>query len=204
MSSNEKSVESNKGQKEDLASVLKSLAFFVLLALFLRASAFAAYKIPSSSMEDTLKIGDHIFANKLSYGFRLPFMEHTILDYDFPDRGDVVIFTLTENPSIDIIKRVVGLPGDEVEVRGRAVFLNGELYEEDSEYSVWKEGGIKDFGPVVVPENHVLLLGDNRDHSRDSRFWDNPFLDRRRIVGRAFVIWWNWSRPLERMFTMIR
>jgi signal peptidase I len=191
-------------EKEDIRSVLKSLALFVMLALFLRASAFAAYKIPSSSMEDTLKIGDHIFANKLSYGFRLPFMEYTVIDYDFPDRGDVVIFTLPENPSIDIIKRVVGLPGDQIEVRGRTLYLNGEPFGKDKEYSIWKEGGVKDFGPVVVPEDHVLLLGDNRDHSRDSRFWDNPFLDRRRIVGRAFVIWWNWSKPLDRMFTMIR
>lgn len=191
-------------KKEDIWSVLKSLAIFVLLALFLRASAFAAYKIPSSSMEDTLKIGDHLFANKLSYGFRLPFMEHTLFDYDFPERGEVVIFTLSENPSIDIIKRVIGVPGDEVEVRGRTLYLNGEPYIKDREYAIWREGGLKDFGPVVVPEDHVFLLGDNRDHSRDSRFWDTPFLERKRIVGRAFVIWWNWSKPIERMFTLIR
>ncbi len=191
-------------KKEDIWSVLKSLAIFVLLALFLRASAFAAYKIPSSSMEDTLKIGDHLFANKLSYGFRLPFMEHTLFDYDFPERGDVVIFTLSENPSIDIIKRVIGVPGDEVEVRGRTLYLNGEPYTKDREYAIWREGGLKDFGPVVVPEDHVFLLGDNRDHSRDSRFWDTPFLERKRIVGRAFIIWWNWSKPMERMFTLIR
>ncbi len=191
-------------EKEDIRSVLKSLVLFVLLALFLRASAFAAYKIPSSSMEDTLKIGDHIFANKLSYGFRLPFMEYTVLDYDFPERGEVIIFTLSENPSIDIIKRVIGLPGDQIELKGRTLFINGEPYEKDREYTIWKEGGVKDFGPVVVPEDHVFLLGDNRDHSRDSRFWDDPFLDRKRIVGRAFVIWWNWSKPSERMFTMIR
>lgn len=191
-------------EKEDIRSVLKSLVIFVLLALFLRASAFAAYKIPSSSMEDTLKIGDHIFVNKLSYGFRLPFMEHTVLDYDFPERGDVVVFTLTENPSIDIIKRVIGVPGDQIEVQGKNLFVNGEILKDDTSYAVWKEGGIKDFGPVMVPEGHVLLLGDNRDHSRDSRFWESPFLDRKRIVGRAFVIWWNWSKPLDRMFTVIR
>jgi len=191
-------------EKEDVKSVIKSLVFFILLALFFRASAMAAYKIPSSSMEDTLKIGDHIFVNKLSYGFRLPLMEHTVFDYSMPEREDIVVFTLTENPSIDIIKRVIGVPGDEVEVRGRSLFINGSKYEPDERYAIWKDGGIKDFGPVVVPEDHVLLLGDNRDHSRDSRFWDSPFLSRKRLVGRAFVIWWNWSKPIERMFTLIR
>ncbi|HMO18906.1 MAG TPA: signal peptidase I [Oligoflexia bacterium] len=191
-------------EKEDIKSVLKSLVFFVLLALFFRASALAAYKIPSSSMEDTLQIGDHIFVNKLSYGFRLPFMTHTILDYDLPERGDIVVFTLPENSSIDIIKRVIALPGDEIEVLGKKVFINGKEYVDDARYAIWREGGLRDFGPVIVPPDHVILLGDNRDHSRDSRFWDSPFLPRSRIVGRAFVIWWNWSKPKERMFTMIR
>lgn len=191
-------------EKEDVWSVIKSLIFFIGLALFFRASALAAYKIPSGSMEDTLKIGDHIFVNKLSYGFRLPFMEKTILDYDYPERGDVVVFTLPEDSSTDIIKRVIGLPGDLVEVRGMSVYINGEKYTEDEKYAIWRDGGIKDFGPITVPADTVLLLGDNRDKSRDSRFWSEHFLDRKRIVGRAFVIWWNFSNPLDRMFRVIR
>ncbi len=190
-------------EKEDLLSVIKSLLFFIALALVFRASVMAPYKIPSSSMEDTLKIGDHIFVNKLSYGLRLPFSTFTVFDYSTPSRGDVVVFTLPEDSSIDIIKRVIGLPGDKVEVRGKEVFVNDQLLEE-SNYAEWRKGGIKDFGPMVVPEGKVLLLGDNRDHSRDSRFWDDHFLDKKRIVGRAFVIWWNWSKPLERIFKVIR
>lgn len=190
-------------EKEDFWSVLKSLVFFIGLALFFRASALAAYKIPSGSMEDTLKIGDHIFVNKLSYGFRLPLMEKTVIDYSMPERGDIVVFTLPEDPSTDIIKRVIGLPGDSIEVKGREVFINGKKYQEDERYALWRDGGIKDFGPMEVPTDKVLLLGDNRDKSRDSRFWDDHFLDRSRIVGRAFVIWWNWSRPLDRMFRII-
>lgn len=191
-------------EKEDVWSVIKSLIFFIGLALFFRASALAAYKIPSGSMEDTLKIGDHIFVNKLSYGFRLPFMDETLFDYSYPERGDVVVFTLPEDPSTDIIKRVIGLPGDQVEVRGMSVFINGEKYTEDEKYAVWRDGGIKDFGPMTIPPETVLLLGDNRDKSRDSRFWSNHFLDRKRIVGRAFVIWWNFSNPGDRMFRVIR
>ena len=190
-------------EKEDFWSVVKSLAFFIALALFFRASALAAYKIPSGSMEDTLKIGDHIFVNKLIYGFRLPFMEKTIVDYNMPKRGDVVVFTLPEDPSTDIIKRVIGLPNDQVEVRGTSVYINGEKYLEDEKYAIWRDGGVKDFGPMIVPKDTVLLLGDNRDKSRDARFWSYPFLSRNRIVGNAFVIWWNWSNPIDRMFRVI-
>lgn len=191
-------------EKEDFWSLLKSLVFFVALALFFRASALAAYKIPSGSMEDTLKIGDHIFVNKLSYGFRLPFMENTLFNYDLPKRGDIVVFTLPDEPSTDIIKRVIGLPGDEIEVRGTSVFINGQKYVEDERYALWREGGIKDFGPSTVPPDKILLLGDNRDKSRDSRFWNDHFLDRSRIVGRAFIIWWNFSNPLDRIFRIIK
>jgi signal peptidase I len=191
-------------EKEDLFSVVKSLALFLILAIFFRASTLAAYKIPSGSMEETLKIGDHIFVNKLRYGFRLPFMENTIFDYSSPSRGDIVVFTLPEDSSTDIIKRVIGLPGDEIEVRGTSVFINGQKYEEDEKYAIWRDGGKKDFGPEIVPPDTVLLLGDNRDKSRDARFWENPFLSRKRIVGKAFIIWWNWSKPLDRIFRTIK
>lgn len=190
-------------KKEDLKSELKSIAIFIMLALAFRASIVQAYKIPSASMEDTLQIGDHIFVNKISYGFRLPFMEKALFRYDAPKREDIVVFTLPEDPSIDIIKRVMAVPGDEVEVRGTKLFINGTEYD-DSRYAIWREGGLKDFGPMKVPEGRVLLLGDNRDHSRDSRFWNDHFLEMDRIVGRAFVIWWNWSNPTGRMFRVIR
>lgn len=190
-------------KEEDFKSELKSLLVFIALALLFRASVVAAYKIPSASMEDTLLIGDHIFVNKVAYGLRLPFMEKTLFNYDLPEREDIVVFTLPEDPSIDIIKRVVGLPGDEVEVRGTKLYVNGALYD-DSRYAVWRDGGIKDFGPMKVPEGRVYLMGDNRDHSRDSRFWNDHFLELDRVVGRAFLIWWNWSNPTDRMFRVIR
>ena len=192
-------------EKEDVKSVVISLLFFIALALFFRASALAAYKIPSGSMKDTLKIGDHIFVNKLAYGFRLPFMENTLFNYSLPSREDIVVFTLPEpdDPSIDIIKRVIGLPGDTVEVRGTDLYINGEKYLDDERYAVWREGGIKNFGPVEIPEDHIFLLGDNRDKSRDARYWENPFLHKSRIVGEAFIIWWNMNNPLDRMFKVI-
>ena len=190
-------------KKEDIKSEIKSIAIFIMLSLAIRSSIVQAYKIPSASMEDTLQIGDHIFVNKIAYGFRLPFMENTLFNYSTPERENIVVFTLPEDPSIDIIKRVIGLPGDEIEVKGTKLFINGAEYD-DSRYALWREGGLKDFGPMKVPDGRVLLLGDNRDHSRDSRFWDDHFLPVDRIVGRAFIIWWNWSNPTERMFRVIR
>ncbi len=191
-------------------SFFKTLTLFLIAAFFLRASVVEAYKIPSGSMIPTLQIGDHILVNKLSYGMRLPLKTEMLYQFDSPKRGDVVVFTRPDEPgtsedesSINIIKRVVGLPGDIVEVKGTRAYINNQYYPEM--YARWEENGIEggDFGPERVPDGHVLLLGDNRDHSRDSRFWPYPFLDMKRIKGRAFVIYWSWD-DLARIGNAIR
>lgn len=183
-------------------SLLRSILTFVVIAFMLRASVVEAFKIPSTSMVPTLEVGDHILVNKLSYGLRLPFKAETVFEYREPQRGDVVVFTLPDDPSTNIIKRVIGLPGDEVEIRGTKLYINGSLYEEDKKHAIWVNGGRHDFGPVNVPEHHVLLLGDNRDQSRDARLWPETFLDMSRIKGRAFVVYWNLA-ALGRMFDII-
>lgn len=191
---------------------MRSIILFLGIAFILRASIVEAFKIPSSSMEPTLEIGDHILVNKLSYGLRLPFRETSVILFRQPQRGDIVVFTLPDDPSTpdtyepdtNIIKRVMGLPGDRIEVRGMSVYINDKLYEEDERYSRWLEGGKKNFGPVTVPPGHVLMLGDNRDHSKDSRYWDDPFLDISRIKGRAFIIYWSSQFLFDRLFTVIR
>ncbi|MCB0322803.1 MAG: signal peptidase I [Bdellovibrionales bacterium] len=202
---------SRSAQWVEFFSLVKSLAIFFGIAFMLRASVVEAFKIPSSSMEPTLQIGDHILVNKLSYGLRLPFKNETALDFRTPKRGDVVVFTLPDDPKTpeideaetNIIKRVIGLPGDRIEVRGTELYINGNAYVEDEEYAIWVHGGRKDFGPVEIPEGRVLLLGDNRDQSKDSRYWNDPFLDISRIKGRAFIIYWNWPSPLKRIFHII-
>jgi len=200
-------------QLREFFSLIRSLAVFFSIALLLRASVVEAFKIPSSSMEATLQIHDHILVNKLSYGLRIdPISDESLMKFRSPKRGDVVVFKLPdipETPTVEsdpnIIKRVIGLPGDEIEVRGTQVIINGETYTDDEKYAQWLHGGKKDFGPERVPEGTVLLLGDNRDQSRDSRFWDDsPFLDMKRIKGRAFVIYWNWPPSFERIFSVIR
>lgn len=195
----------------ELLSLLNTLVVLFVVAWLLRASVVEAFKIPSASMEPTLEIGDHILVNKLSYGIRLPLLEETLVPFRSPERGDIVVFTLPDDPitpgkesDTNIIKRVIGLPGDTIEVRGRRVIINGEVYDEDERYARWLRGGVMDFGPEVVPEGKVLLLGDNRDESRDSRFWPDHFLDIARIKGRAFIIYWNSAFYFKRMFDIIR
>ncbi|MCB0358596.1 MAG: signal peptidase I [Bdellovibrionales bacterium] len=203
-----KTPSSEPSQLSELFSLIRSIAIFLAIAFMLRASVVEAFKIPSASMEPTLQIGDHILVNKLSYGFRLPLVKKAVKVFRNPKHGDVVVFTLPDDvqtPEVDesdtnIIKRIVGLPGDVVEIRGTHLFINNRLVTD--EHAVWLQEGVRDFGPEVVPDGKVFLLGDNRDYSKDSRYWDDPFLDIARIKGKAFFIYWSW--PLvKRMFSVI-
>jgi signal peptidase I len=184
----------------ELWSFVKSLLLILILAVVIRGVALEAFYIPSSSMEPTLQVRDRIFVSKFWYGFRIPFKRTTLIPYRNPRRRDVVVFYRADDPHTleneakdAIIKRVIGLPGDIVEVRGTSVIVNGEPLVEP--YARWAEGGRipgGDFGPQTVPEGRIFLLGDNRDHSKDSRFWgDSHFLPIENVVGRAFVIFWS-------------
>ena len=191
-------------------SFFKTLIGILALALALRIVVIEPFKIPSGSMIPTLQIGDYILVLKYSYGLRLPFTEKATFHWANPTRGDVVVFTRPDDPAtseddskINIIKRVIGLPGETVEVRGTQVYVNGQPLNEP--YARWSEGGPPEgnFGPRVVPEEHIFLMGDNRDHSKDSRFWSDPFLETTRVKGRAVVIFWSWD-SLSRLGTLIK
>jgi signal peptidase I len=187
----------------------RTLVAILGLAFLIRVQVVEPFKIPSGSMKPTLQIGDYILVLKFWYGLRMPFMQEPFLKWRSPSRGEVVVFTRPDDPAtpgeddsaIHIIKRVIGLPGDTVEVLGATVFVNGVPLEES--YVQWVHGGDGDFGPVVVPEGHVLLLGDNRDESKDSRYWTVPFLEEGRIKGRAVVVFWSWD-SLSRIGNIIR
>lgn len=220
-----------KIMKEDLdwANTVYFAGFVASLVMFFLVQAF---KIPSASMENTLLIGDHLFVNKAVYGFRVPFTKKHFLPFKQVEREDIVIFTFpaTHKEQIncgglqygkDFVKRVIGMPGDKVEVRQGRVWLNDEelpqqpyeRYEElervpkEGEYdmveyqALWKthrldnELGMElrdNFGPVIVPENTYFVMGDNRDNSCDSRFW-GP-VPRENIKGKAWFIHWPVSR----------
>jgi len=204
------SVANRSNELSETLSFIKSITIFFAIALTLRASVVEAFRIPSGSMEPTLEIGDHLLVNKLSYGLRLPLVSETVFDYDSPERGDIVVFTRPDDPrtsdqdesDTNIIKRVVGIAGDEVEVRGTYLYINGQRQDED--YARWQNGGAHNFSKLKVPEGNIFLLGDNRDLSKDSRFWSPPYLETSRVKGRAFIIFWNSSFSFKRMFNIIR
>jgi signal peptidase I len=185
------------GKKHIIREYAESIIIAVILALVIRTFVVQAFKIPSGSMEDTLAIGDHILVNKFIYGTKIPFTDKRILTIRDPRRGDVVVFEYPEDPSKDFIKRVIGTPGDEIEVRNKKVYVNGKPYENPHEVHKEKdviphEQNPRDFfGPVKVPENSYFVMGDNRDRSYDSRFWG--FVKNPKIKGLAFIKYWSWD-----------
>ena len=147
-------------------------------------------------MKNTLQIGDHILVNKFIYGVKLPFTSTTIIPYKNPRRGDIVVFKFKEDPKKDFIKRTIGVPGDVIEIRNKELYVNKKHLEQD--YAIYTDLHIipkamqprDNFGPV--PEDSIFVMGDNRDHSYDSRFWG--FVDLKDVKGKAFIIYWSWDK----------
>ena len=183
--------------KSTFREYAEAILMALLLALFIRTFIVQAFKIPSGSMIPTLAIGDHILVNKLSYGVRMPFLEKYLVDFGAPARDDVIVFIYPEDRSKDFIKRVVGVAGDNVEVRNKKVFINGKAAEDSHAHFEGYDpqlGGTVNgdhYGPKVVPEGHVFVMGDNRDRSYDSRFWG--YVNLSEVRGKAFLIYWSWD-----------
>jgi signal peptidase I len=183
--------------KSTFREYAEAIGMALLLALFIRTFIVQAFKIPSGSMIPTLAIGDHILVNKLSYGVRIPFWEDYLIEFQKPQRGDVVVFIFPEDRSKDFIKRVIAVGGDTVEIRQKKVFINGQpvadphAYFKDGDFAGEIQPGQNNFGPRAVPEGHIFVMGDNRDSSHDSRFWGFVNLDE--VRGKAFLIYWSWD-----------
>lgn len=173
---------------------VKDILFMVIAVLFLRTFVVQAYQIPSGSMEETLLVGDFLIANKFIYGPPIPFTSYKIKGRT-PKRGEIVIFRAPTNDK-DYIKRVVALPGEEVEIRDNTVLIDGKQLDE--EYIALKgcTPPQANYGPITVPDNHIFVLGDNRNQSYDSRFWG--FLDQKQLRGKAEVIHWSWDKESHR------
>jgi len=184
-------------QKSRLREYVEAFVIAVVLALFVRTFVVQAFKIPSGSMIPTLLIGDHILVNKFVYGIKLPFTNMTLIPVGRPRRDDVIVFKYPQDETKDFIKRVIGLPGDRVEVRHQQVYVNDHPLSEP--FAVHQEGVTPEtetrprdeFGPVTVPTDSYFVMGDNRDHSLDSRFWG--FVSSDKIKGRAFLVYWSWD-----------
>ena len=184
----------------------EAILIALLLALFIRTFVIQAFKIPSGSMKETLLIGDHILVSKFAYGTHIPneipFLNIKLFDDIIffpkqPERGDIIVFKYPKDEKRDFIKRVIGIPGDLLEVRHQKVFINGKPYEDrharhtesPSDSSLVPRD---DFGPVLVPDNHLFMMGDNRENSQDSRYWG--FLDINKVRGKALMIYWSWNQ----------
>jgi signal peptidase I len=216
-------------QKEPLL-VEYGKSFFPVLAivLVLRSFLVEPFQIPSGSMIPTLEVGDFILVNKFAYGIRLPVLDTKVIEVSDPKRGDVMVFRYPSDPSINYIKRVIGVPGDHiVYTRTKQLYVNGEriedtfvgdvpgslgtskLYREqlgDVEFQVRKElsRAMDVDREWRVPAGHYFMLGDNRDNSKDSRYWEDPpgtplemrgMVPDRNIVGKAFAVWMSWGEP---------
>jgi signal peptidase I len=191
-----------KAQKSVWRDYFEAMLWAVVLALIIRTWGVQAFKIPSGSMKPTLLIGDHLLVSKSSYGIKLPFSDTVIIPISDPQRGDIIVFRFPEDRDKDFIKRIMALPGETVEVRNKEFYVNGKpLKESWGHYAdrIILPPGVQprdNFGPVVVPEDHYFVMGDNRDQSYDSRFWFSGrggFVPRDDILGRAFIIYWSWE-----------
>ena len=196
----------------------KSFFPVFLIVFVLRSFIVEPFRIPSNSMMPTLLTGDFILVNKFDYGIRLPVLDTKIVDLGLPQRGDVVVFRFPGDPSTPFIKRVVGIPGDRIAYYDKTLYVNGEPMEQsplgryvgigsgavmsgaslrleridDVEHQILVQPRAHAVeGEIVVPEGHYFVLGDNRDNSRDSRYWGTVADDL--LIGKAFRIWMNWD-----------
>ncbi|MEW5911855.1 MAG: signal peptidase I [Thermodesulfobacteriota bacterium] len=174
-----------------------TLLWALVLSAVLRAAVVQASWVPSGSMEPALLPGDHLLVNKLCYDLKLPFTDLALLPLGQPRRGDVVVFKNPLGSGPDFVKRIVGLPGETVALRDKRVYINGRPLPGDwGRYTLRATAG-DNFGPIRVPADQYFMMGDNRDNSFDSRYWNQGrggFVPRQDIVGRAEVVLWSWKQ----------
>lgn len=209
-----------KGKRELIIVEYARALFPVILIVFLlRSFVVEPFRIPSGSMLPGLHIGDFILVNKFKYGIRLPVINLKVFPTGSPGRGDVMVFRYPQNPKLNFIKRVIGLPGDRLSYKDKKLTINGEpvKLEEDGRYAYEQaklkgksasqlieiigsedhrillddSGFSRNLEEVNVPAGHYFVMGDNRDHSNDSRYWG--FVPESHVVGKAFFIWFSWK-----------
>jgi signal peptidase I len=183
---------------------LEAIVIALFLALFIRAFVVQAFSIPSGSMLETLQIGDYLLVNKFSYGIRNPFTNQVLIALGEPQPGDIVVFIYPKDPTKDFIKRVIGVAGDTIQIIDKKLYINNKLVQtpqavfkdhhiidqNDQWIAAGSDGSKRDnFGPFKVPPGQVFVMGDNRDHSYDSRFWGTVPLDN--VRGKAWIIYFS-------------
>jgi signal peptidase I len=193
-------------RKSTVREYFESICVAVILALFVRTFVVQAFKIPTGSMENNLLIGDHLLVNKFVFAPALGDLERTLLPIDPIRRGDIIVFKYPEQPDRDFIKRVIGLPGESVEVRNKKVYIDGQPIDEPYVHFIFPpepedNGGstqdlpdfdvTRSYGPVTVPDGHYFMMGDNRDNSQDSRYWG--FMPVEYVKGKALFVYFSFG-----------
>ncbi len=190
-------------KKSTAREYFESIVIAVILALFIRTFVVQAFKIPTGSMENNLLIGDHLLVNKFVFAPTATGLERTLLPIDPIRRGDIVVFKYPEDPERDFIKRVIGLPGETLEMRNKKIYIDGTPLDEpyvrfntppdaappDGRVEYAAGDPSRNFGPEVIPEGHYFMMGDNRDNSQDSRYWG--VMPREYVKGKALFVYFS-------------
>jgi len=202
-------------RKSTIREYFESICVAVILALFVRTFVVQAFKIPTGSMENNLLIGDHLLVNKFVFAPTLHSWESKLLPIDPIRRGDILVFKYPEEPDRDFIKRVIGLPGETLELRNKKVYINGKPLEESYVRFLYPASDSKpgdadftsfdvreNYGPVTVPPDHYFMMGDNRDNSQDSRYWG--FMPRDYVKGKALFVYFSFGEEQPGLFSNVR
>jgi signal peptidase I len=194
-------------RKSTAREYFESIVIAVILALFIRTFVVQAFKIPTGSMENNLLIGDHLLVNKFMFAPSLSSFERALLPERPVRRGDVIVFKYPGNRERDFIKRVIGLPGETLEVRNKRVYINGKMLDEPfvhfieppqspSAYAEVTSSDLRErYGPITIPAGKFFMMGDNRDNSEDSRYWG--LLSQEDVKGQAAMIYWSYESTTE-------
>ncbi len=189
--------------KSTAREYFESIVIAVILAFFIRTFVVQAFKIPTGSMENNLLIGDHLLVNKFVLAPSETALERMLLPMGTIRRGDIIVFKYPEEPERDYIKRVIGLPGETLELKAKKIYINGTPLDEpyvhflepprigEDNHETTSVDVRERYGPVTVPPNQYFVMGDNRDNSQDSRYWG--FLPRDHIKGKALIIYWSYE-----------
>ncbi len=177
--------------------IVTLLAF---MGVAVKGSILESFYVPSASMVPTLESDDCIIVPKLAYGLHVPFLNRSLISWSQPERGQVIVFNRADDPSTwadegarSMVKRVIGLPGDQIRINGARVAVNGEVLHES--YARWTKSGSAQEQSFTVPSDSLFVLGDNRDESYDSRFWRDPFISTDQVVGPVSAVYWSASQP---------
>lgn len=194
-------------RKSVVREYFESIVIAVILALFIRTFVVQAFKIPTGSMENNLLIGDHLLVNKFVFGPSLGSWDRALLPERTIRRGDVIVFKYPGNRERDFIKRVIGLPGETLEVRNKKVYIDGKMLDEPyvhyleppqspSAYAEITSFDLRErYGPIAIPAGKYFMMGDNRDNSEDSRYWG--LLPEEDVKGKAVMIYWSYESTTE-------